>query len=1365
MIYFLVSIANGFADSGTPAIGFRPLNGTGNNLVNPQFGSYLTVYSRYHSSTGFSDGVSALPLNRPNAKLVSNTLFGAEASIQNSAPICDLLPYWGQFIAHDVALTNGNSSDTIPINVNTCDFVDLDVECGGIIQYNVSRAEKQLRPQGDYSAINYQTSFIDASTVYGSNQAQNSLIRSYSNGLMKTWFDPVTGAELLPVADSSTFSAMASARVTSSTKLFLAGDVRANVHPALQTLHTLFVREHNRKARELYQNNTSMTDEEIYQRARAWVIALVQKITYTQYYPTLIGSSLPAYSGYKESVDASVSADFVGMAYRYGHSTISSEILRLDENGLEDRKGHLLLRDHFFNTAGILSTNGDIESILRGLVSQRDQEADSIMIDDLRKHFTDKPYDLATLNILRGRDFGLPSYNALREANGLPPAESWSDITSDTVIQQRLASVYSSVWNLDPWVGGLCEDKDPSSGSHVGPLFTAVIENQFTALRDGDRFWYERGGVLTSQEQTELESWTLSTVILKNTNISYFPSNAFAVYNGLFKQASASSSGTQSYSATSDYTIKWSIVGTSAISFTLCGNFQGWMGIGLNPNAVSMLGTDFMIAIPDKTSGVFTVKTYHGDVDQSVPTLSSVYSIDSSTVVDAKSTCGTTQGVTFQRPLAPGGSAQLLSSNSSVYLLFAYGVNYYSLSAPHGPANRGGTQVNFFAASSSISSDPTLVDTLLNLELNLVAMHGIVLFSCFSVVFPTGIFIIRYMKLNKNSLSIHKTLMSMGVYTSEITMMALSLGVRNKFGYLHVKLGIAMFCILTTTAFLGNQSTRLKTIRNISRRHLKLAHRILGACAMCLGYITAAFGVIDISVYSSNFQGKLIYIYISCIAVIIALFFFIGESRIFTKVWSQKTTAQSNQPRGYYWHEIIQRIENGENWIIIGSCVYDVAEFRFKHPGGMELLDEAVGTDATRSFFGTVAPLPRTINMIADSSDTVQKADYIKKSAVATTPLAKIRPRAKSTSFKTPKDKDKVPKFLVPAHSSFAIQQLHSMFVGRILDYKPTYEKQLLKKLPNELSITTSTHGKKSFTSSSFSAVSSSISLEDRYFFLSKYLSEMEIKTAESNPGIFPTHYINLRVMAKFLVTGPKAKCPVYKFRLHFETPELQINFLPGDYVIIMHRIINEKSEEEKLLQCISRKYTPIKVTNQGYMELVIKIYQDGALTPHLGQLSVGDKVRVRGFVEGQKVLGPPVPSAAHYETVLLICAGSGITPMLLLIDYFIKSSVSVKPPKMLLLTQNNTIDDIIMESEINDIMTRNIDILHVVNYVTNPPVNWKGGVKGKITPDDIEKLSLFSTEVKNYGVFISGPSGFQDGLKKYFVSGKNLDPDRVFVL
>ena len=37
-------------------------------------------------------------------------------------------------------------------------------------------------------------------------------------------------------------------------------------------------------------------------------------------------------------------------------------------------------------------------------------------------------HDLSVLNILRGRDHGLPDYNTARKQLGLPPLKAWEDI-------------------------------------------------------------------------------------------------------------------------------------------------------------------------------------------------------------------------------------------------------------------------------------------------------------------------------------------------------------------------------------------------------------------------------------------------------------------------------------------------------------------------------------------------------------------------------------------------------------------------------------------------------------------------------------------------------------------------------------------------------------------------------------------------------------------------------------------------------------------------------------------------------------------------------------------------------------------------
>jgi hypothetical protein len=54
-------------------------------------------------------------------------------------------------------------------------------------------------------------------------------------------------------------------------------------------------------------------------------------------------------------------------------------------------------------------------------------------------------------------------------------------------IKEAFEKLYSNKMdNVDVWVGGILEtDKGP------GELFTKIIKDQFTRIRDGDRFWYK----------------------------------------------------------------------------------------------------------------------------------------------------------------------------------------------------------------------------------------------------------------------------------------------------------------------------------------------------------------------------------------------------------------------------------------------------------------------------------------------------------------------------------------------------------------------------------------------------------------------------------------------------------------------------------------------------------------------------------------------------------------------------------------------------------------------------------------------------------------------------------------------------------
>jgi len=76
-----------------------------------------------------------------------------------------------------------------------------------------------------------------------------------------------------------------------------------------------------------------------------------------------------------------------------------------------------------------------------------------------------------------------------------------------------LAAVYNRVDDIDLWVGGLAED--PLRGALVGPLFFAVLKQQFEVLRDGDGFWYQAS--LSPEELATVEGSALADVIRRNT--------------------------------------------------------------------------------------------------------------------------------------------------------------------------------------------------------------------------------------------------------------------------------------------------------------------------------------------------------------------------------------------------------------------------------------------------------------------------------------------------------------------------------------------------------------------------------------------------------------------------------------------------------------------------------------------------------------------------------------------------------------------------------------------------------------------------------------------------------------------------------
>ncbi|MEO1130822.1 MAG: peroxidase family protein, partial [Planctomycetota bacterium] len=278
------------------------------------------------------------------------------------------------------------------------------------------------------------------------------------------------------------------------------------------------VREHNHWATQIALDDPALTGDEIYERARAIVAAEMQAITYNEFLPLLLGAdALPEYTGYKADVNPSIANVFATAGYRVGHTMLSSTLRRLDHNMQEAGEQDIPLLQAFFNPSEI--TSHGIESVLRGLAAQPAQDIDHLVIDDVRNFLFGQPgsggFDLASLNIQRGRDHGLPSYNAIRQHFGLAAVTTFNEMNATQDVITRFSSVYASTNDFDSWIGLLCEQHVP--GAMVGETLHAILVDQFTRLRDGDRFWYTE--YLPQDMVDMINAQTLSVIIQRNTDI------------------------------------------------------------------------------------------------------------------------------------------------------------------------------------------------------------------------------------------------------------------------------------------------------------------------------------------------------------------------------------------------------------------------------------------------------------------------------------------------------------------------------------------------------------------------------------------------------------------------------------------------------------------------------------------------------------------------------------------------------------------------------------------------------------------------------------------------------------------------------
>ena len=517
--------------------GNRSINGSGNNLNHTDMGMahapLRRITSLSYGGNGFSDPGG---VNRPNPREISNEVFNQTDFIADVQDLSDFVWGFGQFIDHDITF----NLDTIN------EFIEIPIPAGDeFFDPQNTGTRRIMMRRGDFDRstgseidnprqqVNAITSWIDGSGVYGSDNERALWLRTGVDGKLKTSsgnllpFNTTTGEFDAPIDAESPH--MVVEGHPAPERYFVAGDIRANEQPGLIAFHTLFVREHNRLCDELKEENPAWEDEQLYQRARKMVGALIQAVLYEEWLPAL-GIRLPAYNGYRSETDATISSIFSAAAFRIGHTMVNEQLIRLDEHKDTLSFGSVHIKEAFFKPL-VIKDEGGIEPFFRGMITQKQQKFDNKVVSTLRNFLFGQPgdggLDLVALNIERARERGLPDYNTVREAFGLGRKTSFDQITNDAATASSLSNIYREIDDLDPWVGMLSEE--PDAPSIAGESMTAILAAQFTELRDGDRFWFENDPAFSREEIARLKLTRLSDIILRNTSIADFPADVFHV--------------------------------------------------------------------------------------------------------------------------------------------------------------------------------------------------------------------------------------------------------------------------------------------------------------------------------------------------------------------------------------------------------------------------------------------------------------------------------------------------------------------------------------------------------------------------------------------------------------------------------------------------------------------------------------------------------------------------------------------------------------------------------------------------------------------------------------------------------------------
>ncbi len=251
---------------------------------------------------------------------------------------------------------------------------------------------------------------------------------------------------------------------------FIAGDGRVNENIGLTAVHHVFHSEHNRLTGDIagILDSAAVTaaqraewhatgpsgwdyEERLFQAARFVTEMEYQHLAFEEFarkVQPMVNLFGEGGTGYHSNIDPAITAEFAHAVYRFGHSMLTESVDRVTAGGT---KRNIALLDAFLNPPSFLAGGSDPNAaagdIVRGMTRQVGNELDEFVTDALRNDLLGLPLDLATLNMARARETGVPTLNEARRKfyatttdSALAPYTSWADLGFNLKHAESLAN-------------------------------------------------------------------------------------------------------------------------------------------------------------------------------------------------------------------------------------------------------------------------------------------------------------------------------------------------------------------------------------------------------------------------------------------------------------------------------------------------------------------------------------------------------------------------------------------------------------------------------------------------------------------------------------------------------------------------------------------------------------------------------------------------------------------------------------------------------------------------------------------------------------------------------------------------------------